>query len=64
METHINDYNKSSKDIVNILAVLCQIHNVNMEELSSIVKNKQNFNNYELWMSEQLSKQLINVKST
>ncbi|KAG5320828.1 SETMR methyltransferase, partial [Pseudoatta argentina] len=36
------------------------IHNVNMEELSSIVKNKQNFNNYELWMNEQLSKQLVN----
>ena len=39
---------------------MCQIHNVNLEELSSIVKNKQNFNNYELW-SEQLSKQLVNV---
>ncbi|KYQ47882.1 hypothetical protein ALC60_13091 [Trachymyrmex zeteki] len=62
METHISNCNKSSKDIVNVLAILCQIHNVNMEELSSIVKNKQNFNNYELWMSEQLSKQLVNVE--
>jgi len=51
METNISNCNKLSKDIVNVLAILYQIHNVNMEELSSIVKNKQNFNNYDLWMS-------------